>query len=252
MPNQTTFQSLLFGYYLTMTAHNLNSKFILFLIRVCNKLFRSFILKAVGENSLSEIGKFERDGWNEVIFKNLELDRESRILIVGGYKGNSTYEYRIRYDCNVIALEPIKSYFDFLNKRFVSDSKVTTKNLALATESGQLKINVNADSTGFYETSDGSVFETITCVGVSEFFTPPSEKFDLIEMNIEGAEYEVLDSLLQLNLQSHINTFLIQFHKNVPEFEMKREKIRSRLERSHEQVFCYDYVWERWDLKPLN
>jgi hypothetical protein len=68
-------------------------------------------------------------------------------------------------------------------------------------------------------------------------------------MNIEGAEYEVLNSILQLNLQSQINTFLIQFHKNVPDFEIKREKIRNALQRSHDQVFCYDYVWERWDLK---
>jgi FkbM family methyltransferase len=235
-----------------MTAQNRNSKVILFLIRVCNKFFRKFILNAVGENSLSEIGKFERDGWYEVIFKNLKLDIESRILIVGGYKGNSTYEYRKRYGCNVVALEPVKSYFDFFEKRFAGDSKVSIKNLALADESGQLEITVNADSTGFYEKSNGALFETITCVGVRDFFTPPFERFDLIEMNIEGAEYQVLNSILKLNLQSNINTFLIQFHRNVPDFEREREKIRNVLEKSHNPVFCYDYVWERWDLKTSN
>ena len=49
---------------------------------------------ALGNNSLSEIGKFERDGWDELLYKNLNLDKETRILVLGGYKGDSIKEYR--------------------------------------------------------------------------------------------------------------------------------------------------------------
>ena len=207
---------------------------------------------ALGNNSLSEIGKFERDGWDELLYKNLNLDKETRILVLGGYKGDSIKEYRKRYGCYVLALEPIKSYFEILNKRFLNDEKVIIQNLALAADSGQIKISINADSTGFYEGDNGGDFETITCVGVREFFTPKLGDFDLVEMNIEGAEYEVLESILEFDHQLRIKTFLIQFHKNVPDYDLKRKKILETLGKSHARSLCYDYVWEKWDLKISN
>ena len=236
-------------YQLAMEEPKIDSKFVLFLAKICNKFFRKFILIAVGENRLSEIGRFERDGWDEVLFRNLNLNKESKVLVLGGYKGASTLEYRKRFDSNVLALEPIQNYFEILENKFVSDSKVSIQNLALAAATGKIEIYINDDSTGFYEKKSSSGLETITCVGVRDFFVAPFEIFDLIEMNIEGAEYEVLNSILQLNLQTKFKTFLIQFHRNIPSFESKRESIRRALEISHKQVFCYDYVWERWDLK---
>ena len=235
-----------------MEKQDKKSKLTLLITKIINKFFRRFLLNALGDHSLSEIGKFERHGWNELLFRNLKLDRESRILVIGGYKGASTHEYRKRYDCKVLALEPINSYFEILNKRFLNDEKVIIQNLALAADSGQIKISINADSTGFYEGDNGGDFETITCMGVREFFTPKIGDFDLVEMNIEGAEYEVLESILGLNLQLRVKTFLIQFHKNVPDYDLKRKKILETLGKSHERVFCYDYVWEKWDLKIRN
>ena len=235
-----------------MKSHDRNSKLNLFITKLINKFFRSYLLNAIGEHSLSEIGKFERDGWDELLFRDLNLDRESRILVLGGYKGDSIHEYRKRYDCNVLALEPVKSFFEILIKRFFNDEKVAIQNLALAAESGQIEISVNADSTGFYEGDTSGNFETITCMGVVDFFAPETGVFDLVEMNIEGAEYEVLESILGSNFQSRIRTFLIQFHQNVPDYDSKRKKILGVLEKTHKQVFCYDYVWETWELKASN
>ena len=232
-----------------MNMQDENSKFTLLVTKIINKFFRRYLLTALGNHSLSEIGKFERDGWDEVLFRNLNLDEKSSVLILGGYKGASTHEYRKRYNCNVLALEPIKNYFEILDQRFTNDDKVAIQNLALAADSGQVKISINADSTGFYEENKGGDFEIITCIGVREFFTIQKGAFDLVEINIEGAEYEVLESILRLNLQLNVKTFLIQFHKNVPNYDVKRKKIQEALGKSHQQGFCYDYVWEKWDLK---
>ena len=235
-----------------MMKQTRNSKSNLFLIKACNKLFRMFLLNAVGENSLSELGRFERDGWDEILFRNLKLNSDSRILILCGYKGESTSEYRRRFDSNVIALEPVQEYYEILIDRFENDRKVIIHNLALAAKSGRMQISINSDSTGFFEKTEDAVLETINCVGVQEFFTPAIGSLDLVEINIEGAEYEVLESIIQLNLQFKITSLLIQFHRNAPDFELKRRKIREILKNSHNEVFCYEFVWERWDLKLSN
>jgi len=211
-----------------------------------------FLLNAVGEKSLSEIGRFERDGWDEILFRNLNLNSDSQILILGGYKGESISEYRRRFNSHVIALEPVQEYYKILNDRFENDRKVKIHNLALAANSGRIQISINSDSTGFFEKTEDAVLETINCVGVQEFFTPTIGSLDLVEINIEGAEYEVLESIIQFDLQFKITSLLIQFHRNAPDFELKRRKIREILKNSHYEVFCYDFVWERWDLKLSN
>ena len=71
----------------------------------------------------------------------------------------------------------------------------------------------------------------------------------MININIEGSEYEVLEDMLDNNTHLLVKSFQIQFHKNVSNYKTKREKIQHELSKTHKQAWNYNYVWERWDLK---
>ena len=70
-----------------------------------------------------------------------------------------------------------------------------------------------------------------------------------IKLNIEGAEYELLEEIIDSEFQDKIDGFLIQFHYLSHTPIKRREKIINKLKETHEPVFYYPFVWEYWKKK---
>ncbi len=70
-----------------------------------------------------------------------------------------------------------------------------------------------------------------------------------MEINIEGGEYEVLPRLIDVGMVKDIDRLQIQFHSFVDNAAARREDIQSKLAKTHEMVWCYDFVWECWTRK---
>ena len=68
----------------------------------------------------------------------------------------------------------------------------------------------------------------------------------LLKSNIEGAEYDLLDRLLDAGWFERIDHLLVQFHEWHPWAYWRRHRIRRRLGATHEQVWNHDFVWEYW------
>jgi hypothetical protein len=93
-------------------------------------------------------------------------------------------------------------------------------------------------------------FEEIQLKNVVEFIKENSVlHIDLIKINIEGAEYDLLDQLLESELHEIITNIQIQFHDFIPFAETRRDAIREKLARTHELCWDYPFVWESWELK---
>ena len=74
-----------------------------------------------------------------------------------------------------------------------------------------------------------------------------------MKINIEGAEYKLLDRIIDTGLINNINHLQIQFHKkDIENPEYKREKAISKLSETHNNIWSYYYVWERWSNKNLD
>lgn len=69
------------------------------------------------------------------------------------------------------------------------------------------------------------------------------------ELNIEGGEYEVLESLIESSAVSQFRSILIQFHPQPTGWEARREKIVEQLRSTHDRIWCYPMVWEKWLLR---
>ncbi len=71
----------------------------------------------------------------------------------------------------------------------------------------------------------------------------------LLKINIEGGEYDLLERLLETGLVGQFQHLQVQFHRFVPDAEKRRDFIRTGLAHSHEERWCYPWVWESWTLK---
>ena len=68
-----------------------------------------------------------------------------------------------------------------------------------------------------------------------------------MKINIEGAEYDLLDSLISKNNHSIVQNLQIQFHDFVfSDVKERMFKIHSELCKSHSLSYQYEFVWENW------
>ena len=67
-----------------------------------------------------------------------------------------------------------------------------------------------------------------------------------LKLNIEGAEYDVLERLIATQQVPRIRDLIVQFHKIAPDPVNRRSAIQAELGRTHECRFDYPFVWERW------
>ncbi len=72
---------------------------------------------------------------------------------------------------------------------------------------------------------------------------------DLMKLNIEGAEFDLLDRLIAKKLHKKVTDIQIQFHKIDDKSEERRNKIREKLSKTHDCTWNYPFVWENWKLK---
>jgi FkbM family methyltransferase len=205
------------------------------------------LIEFVGRENLSPIALFRLDGWNEVLYTGLELTAQDSVCVLGAYLGDSIHEYRNRFGSSVIGLEPISEFCASLSSRFGADQKVQVLKIGASDRSESVNINLSDDATSFY--IEGGRSEIINCVDIVEVFESFEKPPYLLEINIEGAEFKVLNRLLDSPFANSVNTLLIQFHNFVEDSEIMRAEIRKRLSEDYVEIFSYPFVWERWDLK---
>jgi hypothetical protein len=74
---------------------------------------------------------------------------------------------------------------------------------------------------------------------------------DLMKLNIEGAEYELLERVLGGGRAGMFGRILVQFHDELPDAEQRADAIGAALAETHELVWRVPFVWESWRLTEL-
>jgi hypothetical protein len=72
---------------------------------------------------------------------------------------------------------------------------------------------------------------------------------DLLKVNIEGSEYDLLESIIGGGLQVRIANIQVQFHRDIPDSYRRMSRIKQALLETHELTYQYEYVWENYRLK---
>ncbi len=75
---------------------------------------------------------------------------------------------------------------------------------------------------------------------------------DLMKINIEGAEYDLLEYLIASGLVRRIRRFQIQFHDFVLDAEARMLAIQEQLASTHRVTYQFPFIWENWVSKELD
>lgn len=152
----------------------------------------------------------------------------------------------------IYAFEPVNNNFNILKKKYSDKKNVKLFNKAIWTEESTLNFSVgiknkntnskltkiindlNYDKKKYNENYD------VECVNLSNFVDEKSidlkNSFSIVKMDIEGAEYPVLNKMIKEdNFINNINVLLIEFHKEP--FKGQKNEILEKMKDMNVKVY---------------
>jgi FkbM family methyltransferase len=192
------------------------------------------------------LNQFFSNGGDDKHLYSFDLDANSIVFDVGAFEGEYFNKIYSKYKCNIHAFEPVTSFV----KGYIHppNSKIIINNFALGKENEEFNMIVDNNSSSQFIKGDNIV--KCKKVKFRDYIESKNIKnIDLIKLNIEGAEYELLEEILDCGFHNNINKFLLQFHYLSYDPIKRREKIIDKLKDTHTPIFCYPFVWEYWEKK---
>jgi FkbM family methyltransferase len=180
------------------------------------------------------------------------LEPGAIIFDCGGYKGEWTSKMLSFYqhlNPKFYVFEIAVPFIDFLEKRFITDKNVQVFGFGLGSEDQVIEFSVSDIATSIFAPSVDHVTESGEIRNVHTFLEEHSiTHIDLLKMNIEGGEYDLLDSLIASGFVKKCKNIQIQFH-NYGEWSVKRrDNIKAQLVATHKCTYDYEWTFENWEL----
>ena len=192
--------------------------------------------------------KWVKDEGDKTLRLDYNLNKESIVFDIGGYKGEWSEKIYNKYNCNIYIFEPVKKFFDKITEKFYNNEQVKVFNFGLSGKNSFLNINIDNDSSSTNVQGENKIKAEFK--SISSFVKNHKIKnIDLIKINIEGDEYNLLNDLLDNNLIKNIKNIQVQFHDFILGAKKKMKKIQKRLKQTHKLTYQYIFIWENWRKK---
>jgi len=180
-----------------------------------------------------------------------DLNGNSLVFDIGGYQGEWAEKIYDLYKSNILIFEPHPVFYMKLVDKFSEIEKVTVYNFGLGakTESSFLSDEENESST--MKNAGGRI--TVSIKSITDFLIENNiGTVDLVKINIEGGEYELLESLIKSEKVSTFLNIQVQFHNFFSDAYKRMEKIKKDLLKTHHPTYKYRFVWENWKKNDFN
>jgi FkbM family methyltransferase len=189
-----------------------------------------------------------KDRGDKTFRLNYDLDENSLVFDLGGYEGQWASDIFSRYCCTIHVFEPVSEFADKIKARFAGNKKVLVHQFGLANENRAVLLSVNKTSSSLYK--QGGELKEVRLVKAVDFIQENHiQKIDLMKINIEGAEYDLLEHLIDAGLIGNINNIQVQFHDFVANAEQRMTMLQNKLAKTHHLTYQYPFVWENWRVK---
>jgi FkbM family methyltransferase len=177
------------------------------------------------------------------------LNENSIVFDLGGYKGEFAAAVLNKYNCKVFIFEPIPFLYEIIKNKFSKNKNLHAYCFGLYIKNTQQQISLSDDGSSLF-IKDTQAIE-IFLKDIVEFINENTiVEIDLIKLNIEGAEYDILETLINNGLITHCKNIQVQFHDFIiPDAKKRMELIQDQLSKTHELTYQYLFVWENWKLK---
>ena len=201
-----------------------------------------------------EVERWYQDDPHKLKRTNFDfLTSSSTVFDLGGYEGEWTSDIYARYNCNVYVFEPVSAFADIIRRRFIKNERIRVYAIGLAEKNSEVTITIDRFASRIESTgSTAKPTEKIQLRSFTEFTTENNiSTIDLLKINIEGAEFPLLESLETNGDLRNIKCLLIQFHDFADNAIERRKNLQEALSKTHVKLFDYPFVWECWKLKGL-
>lgn len=193
--------------------------------------------------------KWKEDRGDQTLRLDYNLNQESIVLDVGGFKGQWASDLYSKYNSKVYIFEPVNDFFNQIHQRFSKNDSIKVFDFGLGAETRKESISLTGDASSIFLDSKKSK-EEIDIVSISEWLTDEGiNHIDLIKLNIEGGEYELLEHIINTGLIHKINNIQVQFHRIEDNSEDRMLNIQNALINTHEPTYQYHFIWENWEIK---
>lgn len=178
-----------------------------------------------------------QDGRLEHLRYRYDISPDDVVIDLGAYMGEWAAEIYDKYKCKIICVEPTPHIG---NPDF---AKVINK--AAGTHNGKVSFGGAYYYTSSFEPG-GTEYE---CFDIAELLQLYDE-IALVKINIEGAEYDVLNHIIEKYLHVRIKNIQVQFHQiEGRPYEKWYSEIERKLLLTHSVEWRYPYCWESWKRK---
>lgn len=174
------------------------------------------------------------------------IGANSVIFDIGLYKGDWSKVIAQKYNPYIYGFEPVCEFYQQAQKTLAEYPKVKVFNVGLGDHTHQDIISINNDSSSLLGESDNC--ETVQIISIKDFMARSGINFvDLVCINIEGAEYALLNFMFSEGLMPKFDAVLLQFHElGVVGCHAERDDIRRNLSLTHDMIYSYDTIWDYW------
>lgn len=193
---------------------------------------------------------WQRDSEANNLRADYDLDASSVVVDLGGYKGDFASEIHSRFGCQVHLFEPVPHLFEQCRSRFAGIGVIHCYPYAVGPIDGRFQISDDGLASSFKQTGRGqsTILAEMKEIG-STFDNLGLSQIDLLKINIEGGEYDILPILIHSGRISEIRNIQVQFHLFHDTAKQDRQSIRNNLALTHDETWCYPFIWENWRLK---
>jgi FkbM family methyltransferase len=189
-----------------------------------------------------------RDKGDSTLRLNYPLTEDSVVFEVGGYKGDWSVQIATRYNPYIYIFEPVPQFYSMIVERFKHNPKIKVFDYGLFDTTKTDTLVLDNDGSSLY--GSGADRIEISLMDVHEFLKKYHvQKIDLININVEGAEYPLLKRMIDKQIVQKCRDIQVQFHTLYPNAVKLRDQIRSSLRNTHSLTYDYAFVWENWRRK---
>lgn len=197
------------------------------------------------------LNQWKLDEGDKTHIFNYDLNQDSIIIDLGGYYGiwaELLLEKIFPLTPKIILVEPVVEFYNHLVLKFKNNPNVIILNCGVSTNNNEelkdLYLSSDGSSTNFKE---GTITK-INTLPINKILSDNNiDNVDLIQINIEGDEYSLMEYMINSGIITKFKNIQIQYHLGIDNDRERREKIRNGLITNDFKLkFDYPFVWESW------
>jgi FkbM family methyltransferase len=200
-----------------------------------------------------EQARFETDLGNEFLVFNYPIDHKSVIVDFGAHIGEWAKEMETRYNPIIYLIEPLFMFNEILHYKFQLNTNVHIIPTGISNYNGisHLYLHPMPQATSKYDKTNKLVHIPVHTPD-NILNSIPHDKIDILQINIEGEEYNVLEHMIETKCISKVKHLQVQFHKIFDDSVERRKKIHMNLQKfGFELNWNYEFIWESWTNKNI-